>query len=64
MLPAFLDDDALARVMDALEALPMKVLWGLRPTRDAGGPSDDERIAARAAAPAAATVPAWPARAR
>ena len=44
MLLAFLDDDALGRVMDALEALPMKVLWGLRPTRDAGGPAEDERI--------------------
>ena len=43
-LIAFLDDATLASVMDALERLPMKVLWGLRPTRDAGGPADDARL--------------------
>jgi adenine deaminase len=43
-LAAFLDDTMLASVMDALERLPMKVLWGLRPTRDSGGPADDARL--------------------
>jgi adenine deaminase len=43
-LGAYLDDAGLERVMDALERVPMKVLWGLRPTRDAGGPADDARL--------------------
>jgi adenine deaminase len=55
-LAAFLDDHELARVMDAVEASEMKVLWGLRPARDAGGPADDvalprERLARLLARP-------------
>lgn len=55
-LAALLDDATLAGVMDALEAAELKVLWGLRPTRDAGGPADDaalprERLAALLARP-------------
>jgi adenine deaminase len=41
ILSAFLDDAALERVMTVLDEGPMKVLWGVRPSRDGGGPHDD-----------------------
>jgi len=43
-LAAYLDDEALTPVLDALEAVEPKLLWGLRPARDAGGPADEAAL--------------------
>jgi adenine deaminase len=45
-LTTFLDDAALAPVMDALERMPMKAFWGLRPSTGAGRAGDDPALPA------------------